>query len=51
MINGEKTDAVIRLKINMDDKNGCMRDPTIYRYVETSHPHTKNTFKVYPTYD
>lgn len=41
----------VRAKIDMQSFNGCMRDPTIYRYKNEEHPRTGNTYKVYPTYD
>eukprot|EP00922_Rhytidocystis_sp_ex-Travisia-forbesii_P010999 GHVS01016120.1.p1 GENE.GHVS01016120.1~~GHVS01016120.1.p1 ORF type:complete len:604 (+),score=99.36 GHVS01016120.1:83-1894(+) len=42
----------VRLKLNMKDKNKCMRDPTMYRCVADV-PHHRHgfRFKVYPTYD
>ena len=42
MNNGEITNAILRLKIDMKHKNACMRDPTVYRSIDN---------KVYPTYD
>ncbi|XP_074597526.1 glutamyl-prolyl-tRNA synthetase [Brevipalpus obovatus] len=41
----------VRAKIDMSSNNGCLRDPTIYRCKEAFHPRTKDTYKVYPTYD
>ncbi|KRY30896.1 Bifunctional glutamate/proline--tRNA ligase [Trichinella spiralis] len=41
----------VRLKIDMDSDNGCMRDPTIYRCKTEEHIQTKGKYKVYPTYD
>lgn len=42
MKNGEITNSILRLKIDMKHKNACMRDPTVYRSIDN---------KVYPTYD
>ncbi|KAK9509699.1 hypothetical protein O3M35_006955 [Rhynocoris fuscipes] len=41
----------VRAKIDMSSLNGCMRDPTIYRCKNETHPRTGNKYKVYPTYD
>ncbi|KRX12921.1 Bifunctional glutamate/proline--tRNA ligase, partial [Trichinella nelsoni] len=41
----------VRLKIDMNSDNGCMRDPTIYRCKTEEHIQTKGKYKVYPTYD
>ncbi|KRZ12640.1 Bifunctional glutamate/proline--tRNA ligase [Trichinella zimbabwensis] len=41
----------VRLKIDMNSDNGCMRDPTIYRCKTEEHIQTKDKYKVYPTYD
>lgn len=41
----------IRAKINMQDLNGAMRDPVIYRCSPEPHHRTGSTWKCYPTYD
>lgn len=41
----------VRAKIDMSSDNGCLRDPTIYRCKNETHPKTGNKYKVYPTYD
>lgn len=48
---GGHSDYCVRGKINMQDKNKCMRDPVFYRHCDVPHHRTGDTFKVYPTYD
>ncbi|XP_013406588.1 bifunctional glutamate/proline--tRNA ligase isoform X2 [Lingula anatina] len=43
--------CAVRAKIDMNSKNGCMRDPTIYRCKPEPHLRTGNKYNVYPTYD
>ncbi|KAG9510951.1 Bifunctional glutamate/proline--tRNA ligase, partial [Fragariocoptes setiger] len=45
------TKCCVRAKIDMNSDNGCMRDPTLYRCKDASHPRHGNKYKVYPTYD
>lgn len=47
----EGTRWYIRAKINMQDLNGAMRDPVIYRCSPEPHHRTGDTWKIYPTYD
>jgi glutamyl-tRNA synthetase len=46
-----QNDAIIRFKGNMADQNTAMRDPTLFRILETSHPKLGNNIRVWPTYD
>ncbi len=51
MKNGEITNSIVRIKIDMANENGALRDPTIFRSIDTLHYRTADKFKVYPTYD
>ncbi len=44
-------DCVLRAKIDMGSPNMHMRDPVLYRIMNTSHHRTKGEWKIYPTYD
>jgi len=51
MIAGKNTTMCMRLKAIPNSKNGAMRDPILYRYIDAKHHRTGDKFKVYPTYD
>lgn len=51
MKSGQTKSGVLRLKTDLSHKNKAMRDPTIYRGVESKHHRTGDQFCVYPTYD
>jgi len=44
-------EASVRLKISMEHKNALMRDPTIMRILEHSHPRVGKKYRVWPMYD
>lgn len=47
MLNGTQygQQCCVRAKIDMQNDNGCMRDPTIYRCKNEPHPKTNFTYK------
>ena len=42
---------VLRAKISMTSSNMLMRDPVIYRAIDSHHPRTSDKGKIYPMYD
>ena len=51
MISSSLDGAVLRLKGDMTCPNTAMRDPTLFRIIETKHPLQGNKYRVWPTYD
>jgi len=47
----EEGSRVLRARIDMTSPNMHMRDPIIYRIINTAHHRTGETWKVYPMYD
>nr|XP_027193929.1 uncharacterized protein LOC113788663 [Dermatophagoides pteronyssinus] len=44
-------ESILRAKIDMSAGNMNMRDPILYRIIDTPHPRTHSKWKIYPTYD
>jgi glutaminyl-tRNA synthetase len=47
----DEQDVCLRMKIDMQHSNPCMRDPVAYRVKFKPHPHSGDAWRVYPTYD
>ena len=47
----QEGEAVLRAKIDMSSGNINMRDPVMYRILDTPHPRTGDKWKIYPMYD
>lgn len=44
-------DAVLRFKGDMKSLNTVLRDPTLFRIIDATHPLKGNQYRVWPTYD
>ncbi len=44
-------ELVCRLKIDMNHENAVMRDPNIFRIIDSPHPFQGERFRLWPTYD
>ena len=42
---------ILRAKIDMASPNMILRDPVLYRIINTTHHHTGDTWKIYPMHD
>jgi glutamyl-tRNA synthetase len=51
MINSFSENYVLRLKGDMKSVNTAMRDPTLFRIINKSHPLHEDKYHVWPTYD
>jgi glutamyl/glutaminyl-tRNA synthetase len=51
MLRGEADEYCVRAKIDMNENNGCMRDPVLARASRVPHHRTGTKYIVYPTYD
>ena len=47
----EEKECCLRMKIDMQNANPCMRDPVAYRIKYVPHPHAGSDWCIYPTYD
>lgn len=47
----EEGSKILRAKIDMASPNMILRDPVIYRIINTTHHNTGDTWKIYPMYD
>jgi glutamyl-tRNA synthetase len=44
-------DAIVRFRGNMSSENTVMRDPVMFRIIETKHPLLDDKYRVWPSYD
>lgn len=44
-------DAIVRFRGNMSSENTVMRDPVLFRIIETRHPLLADKYRVWPSYD
>jgi len=51
MQQGQVTNCCLRAKIDFASRNGCLRDPIIFRIKTCEHPRFGNKYIIYPTYD
>ncbi|MEM0492993.1 MAG: glutamate--tRNA ligase [Candidatus Thermoplasmatota archaeon] len=51
IVSGEPEDGVLRLRGDMKSGNTAMRDPTLFRIVESEHPLKGTKYRMWPTYD
>jgi len=47
----QEGEAVLRAKIDMSSGNINLRDPVMYRILDTPHPRTGDAWRIYPMYD
>ena len=51
ILNSSQHNYVLRLKGDMKSVNTAMRDPTLFRIINKTHPLHKDKYHVWPTYD
>ncbi|MFQ6025417.1 MAG: glutamate--tRNA ligase [Nitrosopumilaceae archaeon] len=44
-------EAIVRFRGNMESENTVMRDPVLFRIIDSSHPLLGNKYRVWPSYD
>ncbi len=47
----EQNEAILRFKGDMADQNTAMRDPALFRIIDSDHPKLGNRVRIWPTYD
>lgn len=50
-VKGDHTTFTLRANIGMNHENSAMRDPVMFRRVESKHPRHDDKYVVWPTYD
>jgi glutamyl-tRNA synthetase len=51
MLSSREMNGILRLRGEMDSENTAIRDPTLFRVIDTAHPLTGDKYHVWPTYD
>ena len=51
MLSSCEVNTVLRLHGEMNSENTAMRDPTLFRVIDSKHPLTGDKYHVWPTYD
>ena len=51
MLSSSLDEAILRLRGDMTCNNTAMRDPTLFRIIDESHPLQGDKYRVWPTYD
>jgi len=51
MLASRGVNRILRLRGQMNSENTAMRDPTLFRVIDTKHPLTGDKYHIWPTYD
>jgi glutamyl-tRNA synthetase len=51
MLASREVNRILRLRGEINSENTAMRDPTLFRVIDTKHPLTGDKYHVWPTYD